>query len=128
MTASAVEAGSPLRAPAIPRSMHQYDRRLVGRLRGRAQAPTLSRVFEVLGACCAVTACRMGMLMGRRPAVGESVQAADDFPVQSGKAEGTLSVTAAFQPNCSPPMTVQFTNVTLVDQTSGARANIPGTF
>jgi hypothetical protein len=58
----------------------------------------------------------------------ESVTAADDFPVQNGKAEGTLSVTATFQPECSPPMTVQFTNVSLVDETSGARANIPGTF
>src|SRR5262245_47376360 len=36
----------------------------------------------------------------------ESVNAAGDFPVQNGKAEGTLSVTAAFQPACSPPMTV----------------------
>jgi hypothetical protein len=58
----------------------------------------------------------------------ESVTAADDFPVQNGKAEGTLTVTATFQPECSPPMTVQFTNVSLVDETSGARANIPGTF
>jgi hypothetical protein len=58
----------------------------------------------------------------------ESVSAADDFPVQNGKAEGTLSVTATFQPDCSPPMTVAFTDVTLVDETSGARANIPGTF
>jgi hypothetical protein len=58
----------------------------------------------------------------------ESVNAAGDFPVQNGKAEGTLSVTASFQPECSPPMTVQFTDVSLVDETSGARANIPGTF
>jgi hypothetical protein len=58
----------------------------------------------------------------------ESVSAAGDFPVQNGKAEGTLSVTAVFQPDCSPPMTVQFTDVTLVDETSGATANIPGTF
>ena len=57
-----------------------------------------------------------------------SVNAAGDFPVQNGKAEGTLSVTATFQPACSPPMTVQFTDVTLTDQTSGATANIPGTF
>lgn len=57
-----------------------------------------------------------------------SVSAADDFPVQNGKAEGSLSVTATFQPECSPPMTVAFTDVTLVDETSGARANIPGTF
>jgi len=57
-----------------------------------------------------------------------SVSAGDDFPVQNGKAEGSLSVTATFQPDCSPPMTVEFTDVSLVDETSGARANIPGTF
>ena len=57
-----------------------------------------------------------------------SVSAAGDFPVQNGKAEGTLSVTATFQPECAPPMTVQFTDVTLVDETSGATASIPGTF
>src|SRR4030095_9493217 len=58
----------------------------------------------------------------------ESVQAAGDFPVQNGKAEGTLSVTATFQPECSPAVTRSLTNVTLVDETSGATANIPGTF
>lgn len=58
----------------------------------------------------------------------ESVSAADDFPVQNGKAEGTLSLTATFQPDCSPPMEVRFTDVKLTDQTSGATANIPGTF
>ena len=58
----------------------------------------------------------------------ESVAAGEDFPVQNGKAEGSLSVTATFQPECAPPMTVQFTNVVLEDQTSGARASIPGTF
>jgi hypothetical protein len=58
----------------------------------------------------------------------ESLESAGDFPVQNGKAEGTLSVTASFDPPCSPPMTVQFTNVRLVDETSGATANIPGTF
>lgn len=57
----------------------------------------------------------------------ESVEAAGDFPVQNGKAEGTLSVTATFEPECVPPMTVSFTNITLVDETSGATANIPGT-
>ena len=57
-----------------------------------------------------------------------SVSAAGDFPVQNGKAEGTLSLTASFQPECTPPMTVQFTDVTLTDETSGATANISGTF
>ncbi len=58
----------------------------------------------------------------------ESVNAAGDFPVQNGKAEGSLSVTASFQPECSPPMTVAFTDVKLTDETSGITANIPGTF
>ena len=58
----------------------------------------------------------------------QSLASGEDFPVQNGKAEGTLSVTASFQPECAPPMQVRFENVSLVDETSGARANIPGTF
>ena len=40
------------------------------------------------------------------------VSAAGDFPVQNGKANFTLSATATFQPECSPPMTVEFTDST----------------
>jgi hypothetical protein len=58
----------------------------------------------------------------------ESVSAAGDFPVQNGKAEGTLVLTATFQPECSPPMTVLFTDVTLTDTTSGISRSFPGTF
>jgi hypothetical protein len=47
-----------------------------------------------------------------------SVSSAGDFPVQNGKADFTLSATATFQPNCSPPMTVEFTNVTVTDTTN----------
>src|SRR5436190_9331735 len=57
-----------------------------------------------------------------------SVSAAGDFPVQNGKAEFTLSVTATFQPNCTPPMTVVFTDVTVTDTTSGISVNLRGTF
>jgi hypothetical protein len=48
-----------------------------------------------------------------------SVSAAGDFPVQNGHAEGSLSVVAVFQPNCSPPMTVEYSNIVLTDVTSG---------
>ena len=58
----------------------------------------------------------------------ESVSAEGTFPVQNGKAEGSLTLTATFQPDCTPPMTVQFTDVKLTDTTSGVTANIPGTF
>ena len=57
-----------------------------------------------------------------------SLNAAGDFPVQNGKADFTLSVTAVFQPSCSPPMTVQFTDVVVTDTTNGLTHSFPGTF
>jgi hypothetical protein len=57
-----------------------------------------------------------------------SVSAEGDFPVQNGKANFTLSVTATFQPECSPPMTVAFTDVTVTDETNGLTKSFPGTF
>ena len=58
----------------------------------------------------------------------ESFSAEGDFPVQNGKAEFTLTLTASFQPDCTPPMTVVFTNVTLTDAEHNVTAKIPGTF
>ena len=57
-----------------------------------------------------------------------SVSAAGDFPVQNGKAEFTLSATATFQPDCSPPMTVSFTDVTVTDTTNNLTHSFSGTF
>lgn len=45
----------------------------------------------------------------------ESLSAEGDFPVQNGKANFELTLTASFQPECSPPMTVQFSNVIVRD-------------
>ncbi|MGH3935152.1 MAG: hypothetical protein ACRDS1_09285 [Pseudonocardiaceae bacterium] len=58
----------------------------------------------------------------------EDVSAEGDFPVQNGKANFTLSVTATFQPECSPPMTVAFTDITVTDTTNGISRSLPGTF
>ncbi len=58
----------------------------------------------------------------------ESVSAAGDFPVQNGKADFSLTLTATFSPSCSPPMTVAFTNVTVTDVTHSVTASLPGTF
>jgi hypothetical protein len=58
----------------------------------------------------------------------ESVSAEGDFPVQNGKADFTLSVTASFQPECSPPMTVAFTDVTITDTTNNLTRSLSGTF
>jgi hypothetical protein len=49
----------------------------------------------------------------------ESVSAAGLFPVQNGKANFLLVATATFSPECSPPMTVSFTNITVCDITNG---------
>jgi len=53
---------------------------------------------------------------------------AGDFPVQNGKANFSLSVTATFQPSCSQPMTVAFTDVTVTDTTNGVTQRLNGTF
>src|SRR6266513_2946386 len=47
-----------------------------------------------------------------------SVSNEGDFPAQNGKAEFSLTLTPTFQPSCSPPMTVRFTNVTVTDTTN----------
>lgn len=40
-----------------------------------------------------------------------SVNAGGDFPVQNGKALFNLTAFAQFQPDCSPPMTVQWSDL-----------------
>jgi hypothetical protein len=37
------------------------------------------------------------------------------FPVQNGKADFSLTLTATFSPDCSPPMTVRYSNVVVED-------------
>jgi hypothetical protein len=58
---------------------------------------------------------------GNQPAAAnkETVIAEADVPVQNGMAEWRLTLVAAFQPSCSPPMTVAWSAVTVTDVTSG---------
>jgi hypothetical protein len=58
----------------------------------------------------------------------ESVSSEGAFPVQNGKANFSLTVTATFKPSCSPPMTLAFTDVTVTDTTNNISANVTGTF
>jgi hypothetical protein len=58
----------------------------------------------------------------------ESVSSEGDFPVQNGKANFSLTLTATFQPECSPPMTVQYTDVTVTDTTNNISKSLTGTF
>jgi hypothetical protein len=39
--------------------------------------------------------------------------------VQNGKADISIDLTASFSPECAPPMTVQFTDVLVHDDTNG---------
>jgi hypothetical protein len=41
----------------------------------------------------------------------ESLSSTDIVPVQNGKASLSTSVTASFTPDCSPPMSVQWSNI-----------------
>jgi hypothetical protein len=43
----------------------------------------------------------------------QSVGVGGDFPVQNGKANFTLTLTAVFQPKCEPPMTLVFGPITI---------------
>lgn len=67
---------------------------------------------------------------GNHPQAGnkETFSAEGDFPVQNGKALFTLTLTATFQPDCSPPMSVVFTNVTVSDEEHGLSVTFPGPF
>jgi hypothetical protein len=56
----------------------------------------------------------------------ETISMSGDFPVQNGKAEFSLSGTATFQPSCSPPMTVQFVDITVTDTTNNVTTSFPG--
>jgi len=48
------------------------------------------------------------------------------FPVQNGKANFQLTLTANFQPSCSPPMSVVFTNVVVAATNFGISLSFPG--
>jgi hypothetical protein len=64
----------------------------------------------------------------------ENISDEATVPVQNGKADfgtGTpfpLCATATFQPDCTPPMTVVFTNVSVCDTTNDVCVSLPGTF
>jgi hypothetical protein len=55
----------------------------------------------------------------------ESFSASGDFPVQNGRAEFSLDLTAAFQPDCTPPMTVDWSNVVITVTAPGVLLTFP---
>ncbi len=55
----------------------------------------------------------------------ESFSAAGDFPVQNGKAEFSLDLLASFQPDCTPPMTVDWSNIVITVTAPGVSLTFP---
>ncbi|MEU4996528.1 hypothetical protein [Streptomyces sp. NPDC021622] len=49
-------------------------------------------------------------------------------PVQNGKANFTVTVTATFKPKCSPPMTLVWSNVVVTDTGNRISVTLPGPF
>ena len=44
----------------------------------------------------------------------QSIGAGEDVPVQNGKANFSVTATATFQPDCTPPMSLEFSNITVI--------------
>jgi len=63
-------------------------------------------------------ACINGGSKHPKAANKQSFSAAGTFPVQNGKANFALVLTAAFQPSCDPPMSVDFSNIEVCDLTN----------
>lgn len=53
------------------------------------------------------------------------VTAAETVPVQNGKTDFTVTGTATFQPDCSPPMTIEFTDISVCDTTNDICCTLP---
>jgi hypothetical protein len=49
----------------------------------------------------------------------ESVSSTTSVPVQNGKANFSITLTATFSPDCTPPMTVLWSDITVTDTTNG---------
>jgi hypothetical protein len=48
-------------------------------------------------------------------------------PVQNGKADYTITLTASFSPSCSPPMTIEWVDISAVDTTNNIQlVSVPG--
>lgn len=77
--------------------------------------------------CTATAECINGGSKHPKAENKDSLAAEGDFPVQNGKAEFSLTLTADFQPDCSPPMSVVFTDIVVEDVEHGVIYRVPGT-
>ena len=129
--AAAVFASLLIAAPACAGSAHFVDNMLTvsrdgdsltatGKLAGLGDEPQVHVVLSAIAACV-----NPG---DNKPQAAnkQTVTAEGDFPVQNGKAYFELTVTAVFQPSCSPPMSVEYSDVTVT--AAGISVAVAGTF
>ena len=76
-----------------------------GKVAGLGNVPQIHVVFTADAACV-----NRG---SNKPQAAnkQSFSAEGDFPVQNGKSLFQLAIEASFQPECSPPMTVEWSNL-----------------
>jgi hypothetical protein len=91
-----------------------------GKLAGLGSEPQVHIVVSMFGECINPGS--------KKPQAGnkESFSATGDFPVQNGKAEFSLTVTATFKPDCTPPMTLVLSDVTCCDTTHDLCKTVSG--
>jgi hypothetical protein len=112
LTATAAWAGSPHFVGAVTKTQSGNTLTVSGKEAGLGNEDQVHIVVSATALCI-----NNG---GQHPkAVNkESVSAEGTFPVQNGKADFSLTLTATFTPECSPPMTVSFTDITVTDTTN----------
>jgi hypothetical protein len=93
-----------------------------GKLAGLGNESTVNVVATVDAACVNPGS--------KRPQAAnkQSFSTGGDFPVKNGKADYSLTITANFSPNCSPPMTVVFTNLVVTAVEYGISQTFRGPF
>ena len=113
LTATAAWAGSPHFVGAVTKTQSGNTLTVSGKEAGLGNEDQVHIVVSATALCI-----NNG---GQHPkAVNkESVSAEGTFPVQNGKADFSLTLTATFTPDCSPPMTVSFIDITVTDTTNG---------
>jgi hypothetical protein len=122
LSTQGVLAGSPHFVGAISVSRDGNTLTVSGKIAGLGNETQVHVVVTVMAECINPGS--------KKPQAAnkESFSAEGDFPVQNGKAEFSLMVTATFQPDCTPPMTLVFSDVTVTDAEHDLTATIPGPF
>lgn len=131
LTAAVLIGSAALAGPAWAGSPHFVDDKVTATIDGdtltvSGKEAGLGDEAQVHIVVTATAECINGGGNHPKAANKETVTAEGDFPVQNGKAEFSLTLTAdVFDPSCSPPMSVAWSDITVTDETSGISTTLP---